>query len=211
MLAFFHTAAANAVTFEAIAQELSPGIETRHIVRADLLERAVRAGMSAELLSEIAVAIEASIEKGDAVMLCTCSTIGGGADMARHSSVAILRVDRPMAQVAVGMGKKILVAACLASTIAPTEELLRGESADIEIETMLIDGAWSYWTAGQPDAYWAAIAAGIAARIEDFDAVVLAQASMAGAAALLGRYETPVLSSPRLGIGAAIKLTENSR
>ncbi len=211
MLAFFHTAPANAVSFEAIAQELSPGIETRHIVRADLLERAMRAGMNEELVSEIASAIEASIEMGDEVMLCTCSTIGGGADLARHPRVPILRVDRPMAQVAVGLGNRILVAACLESTIAPTEALLRGESDSLDIETLLIEGAWSHWTSGAPEAYWAAIAARIAERIEDFDAVVLAQASMAGTAALLGAHATPVLSSPRLGIGAAIQLVDASQ
>ncbi len=211
MLAFFHTAAANAINFEAIAQEISPGIATRHVVREDLLDRAREVvGVSDALVAEIAAAIERSIEPGDSVMLCTCSTIGGGADLARHPQVPVLRVDRPMAQAAVRLGKRILVAACLESTIAPTEALLKGEGEGLEIETLLIEGAWRHWTAGAPEAYWAAIAAKMAERIEDFDAVVLAQASMAGAAALLGAYTTPVLSSPRLGIGAAIQRMEGS-
>jgi hypothetical protein len=212
MLAFFHTASANVRNFEAIAQEISPGISTRHVVREDLLDRAREAGgVSEAMVAEIAAAIENSIERTDTVMLCTCSTIGGGADLAKHPQVPILRVDRPMAQAAVALGKRILVAACLESTIAPTEALLRGESDSLDIETLLIEGAWSHWTAGEPEAYWAAIAARIAERIKDFDSVVLAQASMAGAAALLGAHATPVLSSPRLGIGAAIRLVDASQ
>ncbi len=212
MLAFFHTTTANAIPFEAIAQEICPGIATRHVVREDLLDRAREAGgVNDALVAEIAAAIEGSIEAGDSIMLCTCSTIGGGADLAKHPQVSILRVDRPMAQVAVGLGRRILVAACLESTIAPTEALLKAEGEGLDIETLLIEGAWSHWIAGAPDAYWTAIAGKIAERIEDFDAVVLAQASMAGAAALLGAYSTPVLSSPRLGIGAAIKRMGVSR
>ena len=212
VLAFFHTALANERSFEAIAKEIAPGIVTRHIVREDLLDRARAAGgVSEALQAEIASVIEENIEPGDCVMLCTCSTIGGGADLAKHPQVPILRLDRPMAQAAVALGRRILVAACLESTIGPTEALLRGESDTLDIETLLIDGAWSHWTAGAPEAYWAAIAARIAERIEDFDAVVLAQASMAGAAALLGAHATPVLSSPRLGIGAAIKLVDASQ
>jgi hypothetical protein len=212
MLAFFHTAPANAHSFEAIAQEISPGIATRHVVREDLLDRAREAScVSDALVAEIAAAIESSIEPGDRVMLCTCSSIGGGADRARHPRVPILRVDRPMAQLAVGLGKRILVAACLESTIAPTVTLLKGEGDGLDIETLLIESAWHHWSAGEPEAYWAAIAAMIKPQIEDFDAVVLAQASMAGAAALLGAHATPVLSSPRLGVAAAIKRVDASR
>lgn len=207
MLAFFHTAAANAVSFEAIAQELSPGIATRHVVREDLLDRAREAGgVGPEMMQEIAVAIEASIQPGDAVMLCTCSTIGGGADLVRHVSVPVLRVDRPMARAAVAAGPRVLVAACLRSTIEPTVDLVRTEGPQAEIATLLIDGAWASWVEGRKEEYWEKIAAEIRGRIAGFDAVVLAQASMAGAAELLTGLGVPVLSSPRLGIAAAIRL-----
>lgn len=207
MIAFFHTAPANAKTFEAVAQELSPGITTRHILRADLLDRAMTAGgMDDTIRASVKAAIEASIEPGDDVLLCTCSTIGGGADDARSASTPILRVDRPMAEAAVAAGRRIVVAACLETTIAPTEELLRSVSKDLDIETLRIPEAWPHWTAGNPKLYWQTIAARIEPLLGRCDAVVLAQASMAGAAELLGHHATPVLSSPRSGVAAAIRL-----
>jgi len=205
MLAFFHTAPANADNFEAIAQELSPGLATRHVIRAELLEEAAAAGgVSEDLQSRIVAAIESSIEPGDQVMLCTCSTIGGGADLARHPTVSVLRVDRPMAQAAVAAGKRILLAACLESTVEPTRQLLLGEGTGLEIEALLIPEAWPHWVAGSKNEYWSAIAKRIAERIGEFDSVVLAQASMAGAAQLLSHCDVPVLSSPRSGVAEAI-------
>jgi hypothetical protein len=207
MIAFFHTAPANAATFEKIAQELSPGIATRHILRPDLLDSAMASGgMNDSIRAAVTAAVEASIEPGDKVLLCTCSTIGGGADDARSPSTHILRVDRPMAEAAVSAGRRILVAACLDTTIGPTEDLLKSISATLDIQTLHIPEAWPHWTAGNPQLYWQSIASRMEPLLMDCDAVVLAQASMAGAAALLAHHATPVLSSPRSGVAAAIKL-----
>jgi hypothetical protein len=207
MIAFFHTAPANATTFEAIAQELSPGVATRHILRPDLLEAAMASGgMSDSIRASVTAAIEASIQPGDDVLLCTCSTIGGGADDAQHPHTKILRVDRPMAEAAVAAGRRILVAACLDTTIEPTVALVGSVRGALEIETLRIPEAWPHWTAGNPQLYWQTIASRIELHLKDCDAVVLAQASMAGAAELLSHHETPVLSSPRSGVAAAIRL-----
>ncbi len=205
MLVFFHTTLANADSFEAIAQELAPGLATRHVVRADLLDRGRELGSgSLALKQEVALAIEESIQEGDALLLCTCSTIGAGADLAVHSRIPVLRVDRPMAGAAVAYGNRILVAACLASTVQATEDLIREAKPDANIETLLIEDAWPDWVAGNKQAYWTRIANSIEQHIHHFDAVVLAQASMAGAADLVTNSTVPVLSSPRLGVGTAI-------
>ena len=206
MLVFFHTTAANADSFEAIAQELAPGLATRHVVRTDLLDRGRELGSaSLELKQEVAQAIEESIIDGDSILLCTCSTIGAGADLAMHLRTPVLRVDRPMAWEAVAHGDRILVAACLESTIQATEDLIREARPDAKIETLLMADAWPDWVAGNKQAYWNRIARGIEEHIHRFDAVVLAQASMASAASLVTNREVPVLSSPRLGVAEAIR------
>ncbi|NEA02203.1 arylsulfatase, partial [Streptomyces sp. SID10116] len=46
--------------------------------------------------------------------------------------------------------------------------------------------------------------------VRDADVIVLAQASMAGAEALVPEVRVPVLSSPRLGLTAAVALVAGS-
>ena len=110
-----------------------------------------------------------------------------------------------MAKAAVAFGDRILVAACLASTVQATGDLIREARPAAKVETLLIEDAWADWVAGNQQAYWARIAKRIEQHIQRFDAVVLAQASMAGAASLLTHASVPVLSSPRLGVAEAIR------
>lgn len=71
---------------------------------------------------------------------------------------------------------------------------------------LLIGEAWPYWADGDKAKYWETIAGHLADRIDDVDAIVLAQASMAGAAELLAGLHTPVFSSPKMGVTAAIAI-----
>ncbi len=142
-------------------------------------------------------------------MLCTCSSIGRlaeivGADL----GMPTLRVDRPMAERAVAAGRRVLAVACLTSTLMPTAALLRecADAADrqVEIETMLLPTAWRWFQEGNEPAFHRAIAEAVLGSSPTADAIVLAQASMAPAAALLTQVPVPVLSSPRLGVDAAL-------
>ena len=58
--------------------------------------------------------------------------------------------------------------------------------------------------AGDSAGYHAAIAAALAGQRGRGDVIVLAQASMAGAAELCADLGVPILSSPRLGVEAAL-------
>jgi hypothetical protein len=113
-----------------------------------------------------------------------------------------------MAERAVALGRRVLIVACLPSTLAPTTALLRECAAvadrAIEIETMLLPSAWRLFEAGDEPTYHRAIAASVLDGPRMVDAVVLAQATMAPAAALLTEFPVPVLSSPRLGLEAAL-------
>lgn len=75
-----------------------------------------------------------------------------------------------------------------------------GTGADVEVR--LIPGAWDLFKAGRQDDYWQTIAdAADTAAAEGAAAVALAQASMAGAAAL-ARH--PPLTSPGAGLAAMV-------
>ncbi len=145
------------------------------------------------------------------MVVCTCSTIGGPAELlASAVGVPVVRVDRPMAERAVDSGSRIAVVAALESTMGPTVQLLTEVAHDMgrtpTIEAVVVTDAWSLFENGDMTGYEGAIAAAVDSLEPGVDIVVLAQASMAAAVPQC-KTATPVLSSPRSAIEAAVALT----
>ena len=80
-----------------------------------------------------------------------------------------------------------------------------------QIETLLMADLWPHFQAGEQKVYWQRIAERLREQASGYDCIVLAQASMAGAADLLSDLPVPVLSSPRIGLEAAITAYRNLR
>ena len=209
-LALFHSGESHVATFTRLIGEMAPEIPLRHRVREDLL----RAAQGPERLTdairrEVVTEILALAEAGAAVVMCTCSTLGPGAEgAAERTARPVLRVDRPMMEAALGRGRRIAVAAALASTLGPTRDLLARVAAARgvvpEVREILVADAWPLFEAGDRAGYARAVAEGLRREVGGVDAVVLAQASMAPAAELLADLEVPILASPRLGAAAAV-------
>lgn len=201
-LVFVHTAPALAEVFDGLLAECAPDIPARHVMRPELLEDALAAGALTK-----AALLEAA--EGARLVLCTCSTVGPGAeDAARESAVPILRVDRPMAEEAVRAGSRVTVAATLATTLGPTADLIaraaRAAGRSVEIETVVFEGARAAFVAGDAEAYEQSVADGLRQAAQAADAIVLAQASMTPALAHCADLDIPLLSSPRSGLEAAV-------
>jgi hypothetical protein len=210
VLGLLHTGRAHCDRFGALLQELAPpGVTWIQTVREDLLQAALDEVEEGRQTTSISAALADLRSKGAAQVLCTCSSIGRLAELTgARLAVPTLRVDRPMAERAVAAGRRVLAVACLTSTLLPTAALLRecAAAADcaVEIETMLLPTIWRLFEDGDEPAFHRAIADAVLDSAVTADAVVLAQASMAGAAALLTQVAAPVLSSPRLGVEAAL-------
>lgn len=202
MLALLHTSPVHVPVFDALRDLDHPSLTLRHLVREDLLARAVREGPKS-VAPAVADALAGAVTDGADAVLCTCSTIGGVAEAHGPAlGVPVLRVDRPMAAAA-ARHRRIVVVAALHSTLEPTASLIREEAAgrDVELTSRLVEGAWERFEAGDRDGYLDAVAAAVD-EVSDADVIVLAQASMADAAGrAAGRV--PVLSSPRPGLRAA--------
>ena len=211
MIAFLHTAPAQVATFESLLREEDASVPTRHVVDATLLADARAAGTVTPAIAQRVAAAIASLAGSDVgVVLCTCSTIGAAAEAApAPAGFTVMRVDRPMAERAVGLGKRIALVATLQSTVAPTEELLRDAARragrTIEIAALVCADAWPHFERGDLPSYLDAVSRAIEGAAQDADVVVLAQASMAPAAARASHLSVPVLSSPRLGVQAALR------
>jgi hypothetical protein len=210
MLAFLHTSERHISTFESLVREIDPELSLHHEVREDLLEAARDANaITPEVRASTAAAVQSLTQAGARVVVCTCSTLGGAAEAATvPDRVSVLRVDRPMADRAVTSERRILVAAALTSTLPPTVTLLRESAARqqraVELVEVLCEGAWPHFETGKLSAYVARIAEVIEREALSGDTVVLAQASMAPAAEALSHLDVTVLSSPRLGVEAAV-------
>jgi Asp/Glu/hydantoin racemase len=209
-LVLWHTTESNREVFAALLRELAPDVPLLHRVRVDLLDAAQPRGLTPAIRREVALDIlEMADTAGASVVLCTCSTLGPGAESAADlTDAAVLRVDRPMVERALDHGHRIVVAAALASTLGPTRALLeraaRDRAVTPEVRELLVADAWPLFAAGDRAGYAARIAEVLRREAGDADAVILAQASMAGAADLLADLGVPVLASPRLGAEAAV-------
>src|SRR6185436_8033647 len=140
MLTFLHTAESNVTAVSTLMSELAPDIPIRHHLAAELLAEAVKAGTVTDAVAAGVRARLADAAAGAAVVVCTCSTIGAVAEAANGTLPApVQRIDRAMAEAAVAKGRRILVAACVASTVGPTSDLIAkvareaGRPADIRV------------------------------------------------------------------------------
>ncbi|MGW4108278.1 aspartate/glutamate racemase family protein, partial [Streptomyces sp. NPDC004976] len=199
MLVLLHTSPVHVPVFDALRDEGHPGLGLRHVVAEELLERARAAGPAA-VAGDVRARVREAADGGARAVLCTCSTIGEAAEAAAsEAGVPVLRVDRPMAGAAVAAGPRVTVLAALESTLRPTVALIE-EEADragrtVRVRTVLVDGAWARFDAGD-DAGYVRRVADAADAVTGADVIVLAQASMAPAERLT-TAAVPVLSSPR--------------
>lgn len=209
-LTFLHTSPVHITTFDQLVQELAPDLPVRHIVDESLLADARADGLTPDVVRRVAARVDRAFADGAAIVVCSCSTIGGCAEEAGGDSGAVLRIDRPMAERAVALGNRIVVAAALHSTLGPTRQLLL-DAADqvgkaITVIEVVNKEAWAHFERGDNPAYLAAVAETLRTVAQGGDVIVLAQASMAGAVALCPDLSVPVLSSPRLGAERALAL-----
>jgi hypothetical protein len=196
-------------TFDRLAAELAPGVTLTHCIDESLLCNARQDGLTPVLAEQVATALRTLAAQGPRVALCTCSTIGSLAEQqGQHLGLLVLRVDRAMAARAVALGCRIVVVAALASTVEPTIALIMEEAQRAAREVGVLPApcpwAWEAFETGDAAGYRSHVAAHVRAVAHQGDVVVLAQASMADAAKELSDLEVPVLTSPRLGLAAAL-------
>ncbi len=209
-LAFLHTSQVHIATFDKLVSNLNPELRVQHIVREGLLEDARRDGLTSELKAKVQGALLEASYTGAKVVVCTCSTIGGVAETQQNSlGFHVMRIDRAMADEAVRIGQRILLVAALESTLKPTRELLEDSARNLgkvpEIDMLHVENAWSFFEAGDLENYLATIAQRLERSWQNYDVIVLAQASMAQAVQHCRTVKIPLLSSPKLGVRAAIR------
>jgi Asp/Glu/hydantoin racemase len=185
-----------------------PGIKTFNIVDDSLIKNTIAAGTLTKETSSRVVAYAASAKQAGAdYILFTCSSIGPAVEIAASlQDIPVLRVDQPMADKAVAMGSKIGVVATLQTTLAPTSDLVkrRAEKAgkEIQIKTVLCEGAFEALMSGDQTTHDQKVAAALISLSKEVDVIVLAQASMARVVDTLEPADkiVPILASPPIAM-----------
>ena len=208
-IACLHTAASNIQIFDAALQEVgTKGVRLHHSVRADLLAAAEQAGeLTPQIAEQTSDVLRSLCDSADAVLL-TCSTLGPAAEAAASATlVHVLRVDAMLAHEAVRDGGRVAVLCAVQTTVEPTRLLFENEAraTGAEVIMRLVQGAWDTFKTGDRSRYLSMIATAADEAFQDgATQVVLAQASMTGAAKLGAGRQAP-LTSPTIGLSAAIK------
>lgn len=209
-IAFLHTSAVHIATFDALRDRLAPGLALRHEVREELLQPSQRAGCCApNLISSTRAMVDALAEPPARVVVCTCSTLGPLVEaIGEAHDVAVIRIDRPMADEAVERGGQIAVCATLDTALHATCDLVHASASAankaVSLTEHFFDGAWDAFEDDDLDTYYQTIAAGLRRVAVHADIILLAQASMEPAVKLCTNLGVPVLTSPESGFRAAL-------
>ena len=203
ILSFFHTAVVHSDTFDALRDQVAPGVAMHHNIRTSWLKRA-QGGIDRTLSAEI----RKEVSEARKPVICTCTTIAPVAEAA-----GAIRIDQSMMQAAARAHGPVLMAYCLDSTRRPSLDLLQTEMIragnQSEVELLPLMHLWSLFEAGDITQFEMAIGQAVVSHIENGTkpaCVVLAQASMAGAVIWAGDAGCPVLASPELAMRAGLAL-----
>lgn len=204
-IGIIHTTPATVASLGELVKKIMPKVQVVNILDDSILGD-MRDQYRVEFVRERWISYAATLEKmGVQAVLSACSTVGEFAEEADQIlDIPVYRIDEAMAEEAVRRGGRIAVLATLQSTLEPTVRLVERKASeagkDIEIETVLVEGAYEVLMDGSKESHDQKIAQAVQERLENTDVLLLAQASMVSAVAELAGIADKVLTSPGLGI-----------
>lgn len=207
-LGLIHTSATLVPMFQQLCSQYLPQVKVFNIVDDSLIKNTIACGELTPTTARRVVNYVGSAELAGAdFILVTCSSIGAAVEAAAElTNVPVLRVDQPMADLAVRTGKRIGVIATLSTTLQPTSDLVKRRAAvagkSIELEAVLCEGAFDALMSGDGAKHDEMVGKALRELSAKVDVIVLAQASMARVADALAPEDkkVPILASPGIAV-----------
>lgn len=208
-VAYLHTVSSLVGLFNDLTKELLPsGTEVFHIADEMLLKTVMaQGGLSPFIYQRVADDVVAAERAGATVIQCTCSSISPCVEAVRPLvGIPVLKIDEPMVEKAIQMGKRIGIAATAPTTLKPTTDLVRAKAAarnaEVKVDSVLVAGAFAALSSGDMATHDRLVTKTLVELMARNDVVILAQASMARVASSIPAADqvVPILSSPRLAI-----------
>jgi aspartate/glutamate racemase len=212
-----HTSSVSVAELGALFRELAPAVAVRNIIDDSLLPEVLSNGGVTDNVGRRMISYFQMAELAGADLIFNqCSSVGEAADRATaFVKVPVVKVDRRMAEVACGIGKRIGIIATLETTLGPTSRLVAKTAEQIgkkvEIVEKLCEGAFERLIAGDRAAHNRMVIGGIDELARGVDVIVCAQGSMTALLGELGQTAVPVLTSPRLGVQDAVEVLSRQR
>ena len=184
-LALIHTSATLVPVFGALCNKFIPGVKIFNIADDSLIKNTIACGaLTPDTARRVVGYARSAEEAGADYVMFTCSSIGRAVETAAGLvNVPVLRVDQPMAAMAVEKGNRIGIIATLSTTLDPTTDLVRRNALqvgkEIELFPHLCEGAFEALMAGDAETHDKLVGDALKAMAERVDVIVLAQASMA--------------------------------
>jgi Asp/Glu/hydantoin racemase len=203
-LGLIHTSATLIPIFQQLCKEYLPGVNTFNIVDDSLVKNIRERGeVTPAIYKRVADYVASAEDSGADYVLVTCSSIGAPVDAAAEKAgIPVLRVDQPMADLAVQTGKRIGVIATLQTTLQPTSDLVKRRAAlagkEIELIAIVVDGAFEALMSGDAATHDILVANALRKLSKQVDVILLAQASMARVVDTLSEEDkiVPIVASP---------------
>lgn len=207
-LGLIHTSATLVPVFQKLCAEHLGEVNVFNIVDDSLIKDVISKNQLSPQTARRVVDYVGSAETAGAdFIMVTCSSIGAAVEAAADlSSVPVLRVDQPMADLAVQTGHRVGVIATLPTTLGPTSDLVRRRAVaankTIDLSSRLCEGAFEALMSGDAERHDAMVAEALIELSTHVDVIVLAQASMARVVDTLAAEDrrVPILSSPALAV-----------
>ncbi|WP_020530019.1 hypothetical protein [Flexithrix dorotheae] len=202
MIALLHTGEVHVERFEKIIKKHFEGLDIRHFVNSEILDRALKSGKLDEDNFQREVA---EIKKaGPDLIICTCSTYG---ELSEETE-GVERIDLPIADYIVANFSKIGVVFTAKSTQDTSNRLLLNrakiQGKSIDLVNYDCSAFWPFFEEGEFELYEKEIAHKIQEVEDEVEVFFLAQASMQGAKSYLTHLKKEVLTSPEYGIKTII-------
>lgn len=207
-IVYLHTVPALVGLFNDLSKELLTDVEPIHIADELLLKLVLaQGGLSPFIFQRVAEHVIAAERAGASAVQCTCSSISPCVDAARSLvGIPVLKIDQPMVDEALRLGKRIGIAATAPTTLKPTTDLVHQRAnfhqIEVEVEARLCEGAYQALFGGDTQTHDEIVRQNLRDLMARNDVIILAQASMARVADTIAPEErrVPILSSPRLAI-----------
>jgi len=207
-LGLIHTSATLIPVFQELCKQYLPGVTTFNIVDDSIVRNIRERGeVTPAIYQRVEDYVLSAQDAGADYILVTCSSIGAPIEAAaKKANVPVLRVDQPMADMAVQTGKRIGVIATLQTTLQPTSDLVQRSAAaagkEIELEAIVVDGAFEALMGGDAAKHDLLVGNALRELSKKVDVILLAQASMARVVDTLDAADkiVPIVASPPTAI-----------
>lgn len=184
-----------------------PDADIHNIIDERILQDVIdQEGIDASVIKRMSLYVLAAEAMGADAVLNACSSVGEAFDVARKLvSIPTLKIDEPMAEIAVKSGSSIAVYGTVPTTLAPSTRLIENTAQKmnqkVEVTSYLIEGAFQVLTEEEnPEKHNEMVLNKIYETHKQHDVIVLAQASMAILIPHLQNLGKPILYSTETGI-----------